>query len=58
MWPVQLTAGLFGVSFLGAQIPMSTFAGSDPGENGYVLALLVGALLFPLATVGQEPREP
>lgn len=65
MWPVQLTAGLFGVSVLGAQIPMSTFARTDPAVNGYglglsasgvsiiigayVLALLIGALLFPLA---------
>jgi MFS family permease len=65
MWPVQLTAGLFGVSVLGAQIPMSTFARTDPAVNGYglglsasgvsviigayVLALLVGALLFPVA---------
>ncbi|MDO5745594.1 MAG: MFS transporter, partial [Micrococcaceae bacterium] len=65
MWPLQLTAGLFGVSVLGAQIPMSTFARTDPTVNGYglglgasgvsviigayVLALLVGALLFPIA---------
>ena len=65
MWPVQLTAGLFGVSVLGAQIPMSTFARTDPAVNGYglglsasevsviigvyVLAMLVGALLFPIA---------
>ncbi len=65
MWPLQLTAGLFGVSVLGAQIPMSTFARTDPAVNGYglgmgasgvsiiigayVLSLLVGALLFPVA---------
>lgn len=65
MWPVQLTAGLFGVSVLGAQIPMSTFARTDPAVNGYglglgasgvsviigayVLSMLVGALLFPVA---------
>ncbi|MBV1779754.1 MFS transporter [Paeniglutamicibacter sp. ABSL32-1] len=65
MWPVQLTAGLFGLSVLGAQIPMSTFARTDPAVNGYglglsasgvsviigayVLALLIGALLFPVA---------
>ena len=63
MWPLQLTAGLFGVSVLGAQIPMSTFARTDPAVNGYglglgasgvsviigayVLSLLAGALLFP-----------
>ncbi|MBP2385523.1 MFS transporter [Paeniglutamicibacter kerguelensis] len=65
MWPLQLTAGLFGVSVLGAQIPMSTFARTDPAVNGYglgmsasgvsiiigayVLSLLIGALLFPPA---------
>jgi hypothetical protein len=30
MWPVQLTAGLFGVSVLGAQGPLSTYARTDP----------------------------
>ena len=29
-WPVQLTAFLFGMSVLGAQIPLSTFARTDP----------------------------
>ena len=63
-WPVQLTAFLFGMSVLGAQIPLSTFARTDPDEAGYglgasagfvstliavyVLALVVGALLLPL----------
>ena len=63
MWPLQLTAGLFGISVLGAQIPMSTFARTDPGVNGYglglsasgvsiivgayVLSMLLGALTFP-----------
>ncbi|MEO5654265.1 MAG: MFS transporter [Marmoricola sp.] len=63
-WPVQLTAFLFGVSVLGAQIPLSTFARTDPAETGYglgasagfvstliavyVLALVAGALLLPL----------
>ena len=36
MWPVQLTAGLVGISLLGAQAPLSTFAGTDP-VNGYGL---------------------
>lgn len=30
MWPIQVTAGLFGISVLGAQIPLSTYAGTDP----------------------------
>lgn len=30
MWPVQITAGLFGISVLGAQIPLTTFVGTDP----------------------------
>ena len=36
-WPVQLTAFLFGMSVLGAQIPLSTFARTDPAEAGYGL---------------------
>jgi Na+/melibiose symporter-like transporter len=63
-WPVQLTAFLFGMSVLGAQIPLSTFARTDPAEAGYglgasasfvstliavyVLALVAGALLLPV----------
>ncbi len=63
-WPVQLTAFLFGMSVLGAQIPLSTFARTDPDETGYglgasasfvtvlivvyVLALVAGALLLPV----------
>ncbi|MCC3277460.1 MFS transporter [Arthrobacter sp. zg-Y20] len=73
MWPVQLTAGLFGISVLGAQAPMSTFARTDPGQYGYglgleasqvsiiigsyVLALLAGALLFPAAARRTTPRN-
>jgi MFS family permease len=63
-WPVQATAFLFGVSVLGAQIPLSTFARTDPAVTGYglgasagrvsiiiggyVLSLAVGALLLPV----------
>ncbi|WP_020141981.1 MFS transporter [Terracoccus sp. 273MFTsu3.1] len=63
-WPVQATAFLFGVSVLGAQIPLSTFARTDPAVTGYglgasagkvsiiiggyVLSLAVGALLLHL----------
>ncbi|WP_435198443.1 MFS transporter [Janibacter sp. GS2] len=65
MWPVQLAAALFGMSVLGAQIPLSTFARTDPAEVGYglgvdagaianliglyVVSMAVGALLSPVA---------
>jgi len=71
MWPVQLTAGLIGISLLGAQAPLSTFAGTDP-VNGYGLGLksdaisnligvylvsmIIGAVLFPLASRWWSPR--
>ncbi|HET8558907.1 MAG TPA: MFS transporter [Marmoricola sp.] len=64
-WPVQLTAFLFGMSVLGAQIPLSTFARTDPAVVGYgigadaafvstligiyVIALAAGALSLPVA---------
>jgi MFS family permease len=63
-WPVQLTAFLFGMSVLGAQIPLSTFARTDPKVTGYglgadasfvstligiyVVTLAAGALLLPV----------
>jgi MFS family permease len=63
-WPVQLTAFLFGMSVLGAQIPLSTFARTDPDVAGYglgadaafvstligvyVVSLAVGAFTLPL----------
>ena len=72
MWPVQLTAGLFGISVLGAQAPMSTFARTDRGLHGYglgldassvsviigsyVLSVLIGALLFPVVSRITTPR--
>ncbi|NQX12795.1 MFS transporter [Microbacteriaceae bacterium VKM Ac-2855] len=71
MWPVQLTAGLIGISLLGAQAPLSTFAGTDP-VNGYglglsastisiligsyLIAMIVGALLFPALSRLLSPR--
>lgn len=71
-WPVQLTATLFGVSVLGAQVPLSTFARTDPDSVGYglgltagtvsyiigayVLSLAIGALLLPLASKLLSPR--
>lgn len=39
LWPVFLTAGLFGVSVLGAQGPLSTFMRTDPAIYGYGLGL-------------------
>lgn len=63
-WPVQVTAFLFGMSVLGAQIPLSTFARTDPDTVGYglgasagfvstligvyVITMAVGAFTFPL----------
>ena len=65
-WPVQLTAFLFGMSVLGAQIPLSTFARTDPDVAGYglgatagfvstligvyVVFLALGAFTLPLST--------
>ncbi len=71
MWPVQLTAALVGISLLGAQAPLATFAGTDP-INGYGLGLdaseisniigaylvsmIVGALIFPRLSKWTSPR--
>lgn len=71
MWPVQLTAGLIGISLLGAQAPLSAYAGTDPA-NGYglgldagdrstligvyLISMIVGALLFPLGSRLLTPR--
>ncbi len=41
-WPVQITAFLFGMSVLGAQIPLSTFARTDPDQAGYGLGADAG----------------
>jgi MFS family permease len=72
MWPVLLTAGLFGISVLGAQAPLSTFAGTDPAEVGYglglssgmrsiligvyLISLIIGAVLFPILSRRASPR--
>jgi MFS family permease len=72
-WPVQLTAFLFGVSVLGAQIPLSTFARSDPAVAGYglgadasfvstlvglyVVFLAIGALTLPVTARLLGPRQ-
>ena len=71
MWPVQLTAGLVGISLLGAQAPLATFAGTDP-VNGYglgmdasdisniigayLVSMILGALLFPRLSKWTSPR--
>lgn len=70
--PVFLTAGLFGVSVLGAQAPLSTFARTDPATVGYglgtsgfatsliigiyLIAMIVGALLYPVVARAASPR--
>jgi MFS family permease len=72
LWPVFATAGLFGVSVLGAQVPLSTFARTDPHTYGYglgasagqtsvlvgiyLISLIAGALLLPVATRWIMPR--
>jgi MFS family permease len=72
-WPVQLTAFLFGMSVLGAQIPLSTFARTDPDVAGYglgasasfvstligvyVIFLAIGAFTLPLTTRLLGPRN-
>jgi hypothetical protein len=72
MWPVQLTAGLFGVSVLGAQGPLSTFARTDPTVygyglglstslvsiviGGYVVSMLIGASSFSRVSAATTPR--
>ncbi|TIC88967.1 MFS transporter [Nocardioides sp. GY 10113] len=65
-WQVQLCAFLFGMSVLGAQIPLSTFARTDPDVVGYglgasaafvstlvgvyVIFMAVGAFSLPLTS--------
>ncbi len=71
MWPVQLTALLVGISLLGAQAPLSTYAGTDTAlgyglglKSGtisiliglYLISMIVGALLFPLVSRWKTPR--
>ncbi len=72
MWPVQLTAFLIGISLLGAQAPLATYAGTDKDALGYglglgsgtisiliglyLISMIVGALLFPLVSRWRTPR--
>lgn len=55
-WPLQAAAALFGASVLGAQIPLSTFARTDPQVHGYGLgasasevSLLIAAYVLAMA---------
>jgi MFS family permease len=51
MWPVQLTAGLIGISLLGLE------AGEISNVIGaYLVSMIVGALLFPLVSSRATPR--
>lgn len=57
LWPVFVTAGLFGVSVLGAQAPLSTFARTDPtvygyglGTTGFATSLIIGIYLIGMIT--------
>ena len=71
MWPVQATAFLIGISLLGAQGPLSTYAGTDSSlgyglgldatERSniigvYLVSLIVGAVLFAVTSRRASPR--
>ncbi len=72
MWPVLVTAALFGISVLGAQAPLLTFSATDPAVHGYglgldedtrsylvgayLVAMIIGALLFSAISRGVAPR--
>jgi MFS family permease len=71
MWPVQVTAGLIGISILGAQTPLATFAGANPKSGAglgldasdisnvigvYLVSLIIGAVLFPILANRTSPR--
>lgn len=70
-WPIHLTAGLVGISLLGAQAPLSTYAGTDPALGyglglpasarslligAYLLSMIVGALAFAPLSRRLSPR--
>ena len=72
MWPIMVTAALVGISLLGAQAPLSTFAGTDRATLGYglgldsgdisyligayLISLVVGAVIFPTVAKRFSPR--
>lgn len=71
MWPVQATAFLVGISLLGAQGPLSTYAGTDSSLGYglgldatdrsnvigvYLVSLIVGAVAFAITSRKASPR--
>ncbi|MBA8816594.1 MFS family permease [Microbacterium halimionae] len=71
MWPVQATAALIGISLLGAQGPLSTYAGTDTSLGYglgldatsrsniigvYLVSLIVGAIIFAVLSRRGNPR--
>ncbi|KEP74726.1 transporter [Microbacterium sp. SUBG005] len=71
MWPVQATAFLVGISLLGAQGPLATYAGTDPALGyglgldatdrsnvigAYLVSLIVGAIVFAVTSRRASPR--
>ncbi len=71
MWPVQATAFLIGISLLGAQGPLSTYAGTDSSLGYglgldatdrsnvigvYLVSLIVGAVAFAITSRRASPR--
>lgn len=71
MWPVQATAFLVGISLLGAQGPLATYAGTDRSLGYglgldatdrsniigvYLVSLIVGAVLFAVTSRRANPR--
>ena len=71
MWPVQATAFLVGISLLGAQGPLTTYAGTDSALGYglgldatdrsnvigvYLVSLILGAVLFALTSRRASPR--
>ena len=70
--PVFVTAALFGVSMLGAQAPLATFARTDPAVHGhglgasgfgtsviigvYLVGMISGALMYPVVARRTSPR--
>ncbi|MFJ6653259.1 MFS transporter [Microbacterium sp. NPDC091313] len=71
MWPVQATAFLVGISLLGAQGPLATYAGTDSALGYglgldatdrsnvigvYLVSLIVGAVAFAITSRRANPR--
>jgi MFS family permease len=49
-WPVQLAALLFGIAVLGAEIPLVTYARTDPDVAGYGLGASAGFVSVGIGT--------